>query len=267
MDARQLIANPELLGRETLYELRGIVAQYPYYQPARLLLLKNLYLLHDPTFDDELRQAAIYITDRSVLFNMIEAAHYELKPEQVTLLPETAESEQAPQPTQHRPSARTSQLIDDFLSASPDEEQQPKQKVRRKPTTADATIDYAAYLLQLDQDEEDTDSELSFQPVQQEMKGQALIDDFINKEGGRIQLKATDAETTAPVTTTVAADKDTEDGILTETMAKIYIRQGQYSKAKEIIQQLNLNNPKKSIYFADQLRFLEKLILNNKQNN
>ncbi|MFC2711090.1 MAG: tetratricopeptide repeat protein, partial [Hoylesella oralis] len=37
-----------------------------------------------------------------------------------------------------------------------------------------------------------------------------------------------------------------------------------YSKALEIIQQLNLNYPKKNAYFADQMRFLEKLILNNK---
>ena len=34
----------------------------------------------------------------------------------------------------------------------------------------------------------------------------------------------------------------------------------------EIISQLNLNYPKKNAYFADQIRFLEKLIINNKIN-
>ena len=76
----ELIRHPEHLDRDTLYELRSLCALYPYYQTVRLLMLQNLYLLHDPTFDEELRRAAIYITDRRVLFNMIEASHYQLKP-------------------------------------------------------------------------------------------------------------------------------------------------------------------------------------------
>ena len=79
MDIADLIKHPEQLDSETLYELRSLLALYPYYQTARLLLLQNLYLLHDPTFDEELRRAAIYITDRKVIFNLVEAAHYRLK--------------------------------------------------------------------------------------------------------------------------------------------------------------------------------------------
>ena len=76
----ELIKHPEQLDRDTLYELRSILALYPYYQTARLLMLQNLFLLHDPSFDEELRRAAIYITARRVLFDMIEAAHYRLRP-------------------------------------------------------------------------------------------------------------------------------------------------------------------------------------------
>ena len=60
------------------------------------------------------------------------------------------------------------------------------------------------------------------------------------------------------------AGNDTDEGFFTETLARIYIKQGQYSKALEIIKRLNLNFPKKNVYFADQIRFLEKLIINNK---
>ena len=63
-------------------------------------------------------------------------------------------------------------------------------------------------------------------------------------------------------TTTGAVQEN--DGYFTETLAKIYIRQGKYEKALEIIRRLNLNFPKKNVYFADQIRFLEKLIINNK---
>ncbi len=51
-----------------------------------------------------------------------------------------------------------------------------------------------------------------------------------------------------------------DDSTLSESLAKVYIRRHNYRKAHEIITHLNLNFPQKSIYFADQLRFLEKLI-------
>lgn len=60
----------------------------------------------------------------------------------------------------------------------------------------------------------------------------------------------------SPVQKPVAAD----DSMLSESLAQVYIRRGKYSKAHEIISHLNLNFPEKSIYFADQLRFLEKLM-------
>lgn len=57
-----------------------------------------------------------------------------------------------------------------------------------------------------------------------------------------------------------------DDSSLSESLAKIYIRQGKYDKAYEILSHLNLNIPSKSSYFADQLRFLQKLMLNSKYN-
>ena len=79
MELTELIKHPERMDKETLYDLRSSIALYPYYQSARLLMLQNLYILHDPSFDEELRRAAIFITDRRVIFNMVEAAHYRLR--------------------------------------------------------------------------------------------------------------------------------------------------------------------------------------------
>ncbi|MBD5270878.1 MAG: hypothetical protein HDS40_01280 [Bacteroides sp.] len=71
--------------------------------------------------------------------------------------------------------------------------------------------------------------------------------------------ESTDREHNIP---TQAPAPGTFDSSLSESLAKIYIRQKRYDKAFEIIHTLSLNNPKKSSYFADQLRFLRKLMLN-----
>ena len=57
----------------------------------------------------------------------------------------------------------------------------------------------------------------------------------------------------------------TDDTLLSESLAKIFIKQGRYERAYEIISGLNLKFPKKSAYFADQLRFLQKLIINRRR--
>ncbi|MEI6554003.1 MAG: hypothetical protein WCL70_00280 [Paludibacter sp.] len=49
-----------------------------------------------------------------------------------------------------------------------------------------------------------------------------------------------------------------------ELIIKKMIEERKYSEAIEILRSFNLNNPKKSVYFADQIRFLEKVILNSK---
>ena len=62
-----------------------------------------------------------------------------------------------------------------------------------------------------------------------------------------------------------------ENALLSESLAKIYIKTGRYERAYEILKRLSLAVPEKNAYFADQLRFLRKLIvadrLRKQQNN
>ena len=58
-----------------------------------------------------------------------------------------------------------------------------------------------------------------------------------------------------------------DDSMLSESLAKMYIARHKYSQALEIIQRLYLNYPENSIYFADQIRFLTKLVLNETLND
>lgn len=247
MELTELIQHPETMDKETLYDLRSLIALHPYHQVARLLMLKNLYLLHDSSFDEELRRASLYLTDRATLFNLIEAAHYRLR-----------RPEKKAEPEPERKGDRTISLIDDFLKTLPEEE---GQKVKRKPTPADAAVDYVSYLMEVEGEEEAEKAEMP------QMRGQELIDNFINNEGGKIQLQDEPEYFPEPQeATSTEGEEKPDSGYFTETLAKIYIKQGRYERAMEIIRQLNLNYPKKNVYFADQMRFLEKLILNNKLN-
>lgn len=255
MNIVELIQHPERLNKETLYDLRSLVALYPYYQTARILMLQNLYLLHDPTFDEELRRAAVYITDRKVIFNLVEASHYKIRRTKQEVVK----------------GDRTVSLIDNFLSTIPEEnkeeiqqEQAEGKPKKRKPTPADATIDYVAYLISADFDEEEEVEEApsaNNKPAT-EMKGMSLIDNFIENQGGKITLKDEIEYTPDDQEHEQNAENEREEEYYTETLAGIYIKQGKYSKALEIIKRLNLQYPKKNVYFADQIRFLEKLILN-----
>lgn len=252
MNLTELIHHPERMDRETLYDLRSLIALHPYFQTARILMLRNLYLLHDPTFDEELRRAAIYITDRRVLFQMIEAAHYKLRNNAADKKNNSSE-ENSIQANKENTS-RTTELIDNFLGSIPEDTEESKGNSKKR-ISATPGSDYIGYLIENGLDDFGTSDQDGPQ-----LKGQSLIDDFISSKGsGRIILPELDndpnerSEHTEPV----------PEEFCTETMAQIYVRQGRYSQALEIIKRLNLDNPKKNTYFADQIRFLEKLIINN----
>ena len=145
MDLVRLIQHPELMNKETLYELRSLVALYPYYQTARLLMLQNMYLMHDSAFDDELHRAALYVSDRSLLFELVEGAHYKIKTAQELADEKSASS--AAQRDNDSTGNRTISLIDSYLENAKPDADTDGQDTKSKPTPADAAIDYVAYLL------------------------------------------------------------------------------------------------------------------------
>jgi hypothetical protein len=250
MDALSLqrwMAHPEELDKDTLCEIRTLLVRYPYSQSLRLLYLKNLYLLHDITFGSELRKSVFYVADRRVLFYLIEGDNYQLSKHK-------RESPAVRKALQEEPGLdRTLSLIDAFLMSTPEADALQGQ--------LDYAIDYTASLAV-------SAEELGHDALPPSLRGQDLIDGFIAKaeSGSSMKLKPLDEEKETalerlPIT---HSDENEEDSCFTETLAKIYIKQRRYSKALEIIKKLSLKYPKKNVYFADQIRFLEKLIINTK---
>lgn len=232
---------PDRLDGNTLVLLRKQVDAYPYFQPARLLYLRNLYLLHHADFDRELRTASLFLPDRKALFQLIEGTNYRLEP---------VKKHQSVSDKKSDGEDRTYSLIDSFLAGIPEEKP-------RRPVPADASTDYIAYMMQ-------TEDVPDITETVPRMPHQDLIDDFIGQGGKRIVLTDQPDENLQTPELPGEGENEGDEDYFTETLAKIYIKQGRYTKALEIIRRLHLKYPKKNRYFADQIRFLEKLIINNK---
>ena len=91
-------------------------------------------------------------------------------------------------------------------------------------------------------------------------KGQSLIDKFIETNP---KISPIGNEPESHTNVPVIPETDISESIFTESLAKIYIRQKQYDKAKRIFEKLNLKFPEKNRYFADQIEKIDKLITNN----
>lgn len=255
LDIVDLIKHPDKLAdRMVLNELREMMELYPYFQAIRLLYLKGLYLLRDASFGEELRRESLYVPDRKVLFSFIEGEYYTLRPvarkARVSIKDASAD--------------RTQELIDAFLEGLPAENEEYSLALPIEEECKELSADYTSYILreediQSPNEEKDDNVTLESQP----MKGQQLIDDFIKNADEKIASNSTKQE--SPIQTQEIENLpeiDEDDGYFTETLAKIYIKQQRYAKALEIIRRLSLKYPKKNAYFADQIRFLEKLIIN-----
>ena len=261
-EIQELIKHPENLDGSTLLYLRELVARYPYFQTAWVLYLKNLFITGDPNFKNELKRGALFVADLSVLFYYIEGERFLIKKHE-------SENKSAVVETD-----RTLDLIDRFLAELPEQNAQPKE-IAEMPIPMEMPGDYTSVLLsEVNEDDKNTAP----------LNGQDLIDQFLEQtesatsetqlsldEGAPIEEENGNQveDTDLPLENTEESpseesDNDSEESYFTETLAKIYVRQQRYDKALEIIKKLNLKYPKKNAYFADQIRFLEKLIINAK---
>jgi hypothetical protein len=250
----QLMENPSLLTKDTLPKLKQLTEDYPYFHTAKILYLKNLAVLNAVNFIAELERIAIYISDRKKLFTLIEGTHYGLKVQTTKEEPVEADD--------------SFSLVDTFLSfhAPSGETTPPDSPILFRPS---ASTDYL-YWMDSEGTAENTDDGNS-----PKLKGQDLIDSFLEEDKQRIPgkgLQSADGDASdymgepeEPENGKDAPPPRDEDAYFTETLARIYIRQKRYEKALQIIKNLSLKYPEKNVYFADQIRFLEKLIINTKK--
>lgn len=303
----KILNNPDLLSEETLTQLQEIVNEYPFFQAAKMLLVKNLHKLDHIKYNSELKHSAVYIADRSKLFFLvngidrkkqatkkIEKIQYDFasaKNEDVGALTakETSVKEE-------KESTKQSTAIDNYLQAEdklvdkegevfqfPRKKKEPEDKVEKELDdivlpSADL-LDYenvtseAAYVLpELEEDNEvslgdnrsfsDWLHVMRYSPTQQPKekekvkppKGIDLINNFLST-----QPKIIPSVTHKRQNVDLSQEREkSEEDILSETLASIYIKQGHKSKAILIFEKLRLKYPEKNAYFARRIRDLKE---------
>ncbi|MDR1455120.1 MAG: hypothetical protein LBJ01_05670 [Tannerella sp.] len=241
----QWMANPSLLTKSSLFELKQMVDEFPYFHAVRMLYLKNLAILGDVRLGKELKRMAVYIPDRMRLFMLIEDRESN----------KYRREERKPPAGQANKTDDTLKFIDKILS----EEISPS-----PPPPPAAASDYVNWL------EMNADDLPPDEGPGNRLKHQELIDAFIEGEnrqhGSRLRHVDTrlNEEKEAGNENTVRQESfekaSLDDSYFTETLAHVYMSQKRYDKALEIIRALSLKYPEKNIYFADQIRYLEKII-------
>lgn len=226
----------------TYDELVALDERYPYFTLPAMLLLKR----HDNRLDDSRREVlrarlAVASADKKALFDLVAPA-----------AADTAGLGNAPN---KKPDLSTENAIDTFLSNygnTSDEEVALLERLIFNPMP-----DYAEILA--DEADNVVLSATDTEPDSQD----AMIDAFIKSQqkaaAPRRHIEVAESDLSKPKAP-VNAPTVSDDSLLSESLAKIFIKQGRYERAHEIIYNLSLKYPKKSIYFADQLRFLQKLI-------
>ncbi len=234
----------------TLADLGQLLSDYPYFHTARLLYLKKLSQSdRQDVFTSELQRISPGVADRKRLFSLVEGERYGLSLFDVYghgTLKNDAFS-----------------LIDAFLADMQEAEGKDEAEgaVRVQPAAA---TDYFHAERQGEDAVTGSDTEVK-------LNHQNLIDSFIEEDahrapGSGLRLKPGGKNAAhTPAAKGKDASKPLFNTYFTETLARIYIKQKRYDKALQIIKNLSLKYPEKSIYFADQIRFLEKLIINSKK--
>jgi hypothetical protein len=227
-DFLSLIKQPDLVTTEQLLDLKDMVELFPYFAPSRLFYAKALQKSNSVMFGSNLKFSSIYTSNRRWLY-------YYIHPEK------KVSTELYKRDKTNKSNGNYFDMINAVESDGGDAKQSLKNLAERLRSARSLVAGDAVSIANANVDPKKTE-------IAEEIPRKI---DLV--EENRVQ----------ELDSSVSFPSNGAD--YSEVNARNLIKERKYTEAIEILRVLNLNNPKKSVYFADQIRFLEKVIANSKK--
>jgi hypothetical protein len=289
-DFLRMIENSGPSDRATIGEVNELINIFPYCHSAYLLLLKGLHNTADVKFENQLRMSAMRIADREVLYYLLKKepgtgeVRETVKPQDKIIPEGNHDSQQTVIETAKNSEELINEIERESLQGKA-EEQQKNQRVifsddivdeetnasiiliDDESGTVEERITYMdpgfaipepAELLELETEEKaGTEPEPEKEPVSRKQLQSELIDRFIITNP-RIEPRKEKSD--EPVMDISKPFVEERGELVSETLARIYINQGYFSRAIDIYEKLSLKFPEKSSYFASQIEKVKELL-------
>ena len=295
-----LLNNPNAIGDRHTFVLEKIVDEFPFFQSARALRLKNLYNQNSFKYNGELKTTAAHTTDRSVLFEFItsenftavQKAFFEEKEARIKeILVEGFEIVREEKVKEEEPKVNP---LEQSIISSIKEATQEVETTKNSPVlevvpqaekiTSDEKLEEKLEIgkpLEFSTNERHSFQEWlqlsSFKPIErqekpvEEQKIEENLEIDLEKKK-KLDIIDKFIETNpkiAPVRNmpaiTIVSERNSQDSsyLMTETLAKVYLEQKKYQKAIQAYEILILKYPEKNHFFADRILDIKLLQQNN----
>ena len=264
--------------RDEIYQL---VSQYPYSGPFRMLLAKASKEAGHLNQKEDLLAAAAHCTSRKALFDIMFSDNFIDKAKEihkeVEALDDVEEDElidliwhpsgepkKVPDDIQSQERDEIVEAISSVLEEKSEEIFQQSEEKLFKETEFDSEVPqirevgkadslFGKWLIERAKATEF--GELKNTEALVDIGAAAIIDAFLSKKNPQIG-KVRDV--TTQVEDWASKGLEENEDLVTETMAKLYAKQGQIGRARKAFKLLALKYPDKSVYFAAQLKKLIK---------